>query len=105
VRIILSEWYPFQSPELQLLTPLYHLNVKADVSNLEFCCTCCSFKIGCTEHICNIIKCYVNLIDRPDCRCTCNSEARILYHENTALYEARASAMVAKYAYPRQINS
>jgi ubiquitin-protein ligase len=109
VRITLTTYFPFQSPELQLLTPIYHPAVNEDMSRPEFCCKCCSFEDHRpTSRICDFIRSYVDVIDQPGRFCVCcdyNREARILYRENRTLYKARASEMVTRYAYPRQINS
>jgi ubiquitin-conjugating enzyme E2 D/E len=105
VRITLPEHFPYQPPELQLLTPIYHPAIQGDVSKPDFCCNCCSstFGTGCGV-IRDVIKFYVNIIDRPDHFhriCDYNPEARRLYQQNRARYEENAREMVSKYAYPR----
>ncbi len=105
VCIALTADYPFQPPELQLLTPLYHPSVDEDMSKPKFCCTCCRFSSTSIPSICDFIKYYVDIIDHPNTACTCNYEAHQLYRIDKTRYEQRALDMVRTYAGRRpQIN-
>ena len=104
IRIIIPKEYPFESPKLQLLTFIYHPTVKDDISNPEFCPTCCCFRHRPISNISEFIKYYVDVIDGlydGSMRCRNNLEACRLYHEDNPGYQAMAAEMVMIHAYPR----
>jgi ubiquitin-conjugating enzyme E2 D/E len=107
VRIILPNGFPFESPKLQLLTPIYHSTVNEDMSKPEFCTKCCRpyFDYRPTSHISEFLKYYLDIIDGSGAGCDNNPEARRLYHADNARYQANALEMVTRYAYPRQTNT
>ncbi len=104
VRIVLPSWFPFEPPKLELLTYMYHPTIQEENSKLTFCCKCCSFNWGATYRICDLIKQYVDMIDRHALvytACTHNYEASELYKRDYVQYKNKVLAMVQEHAIPR----
>jgi len=104
VRIVLPSNFPFEPPELELLTYIYHPVIKEDNSKLTFCSACCSFKWRPGFCIYDLIEQYVNMIDRRDLiytACTYNHEARELRMRDYVQYENKVLAMVQEHSIPR----
>ncbi|CAF2121494.1 unnamed protein product [Rotaria magnacalcarata] len=106
INIILSPCFPFEIPEIQLLTYMYHPAATANVSTpyISKVCTCC-WEFKPTDRISVLIKLFVNMIDDPETfsktYCNFNQEALSMYFRSRDEYEEHAMAMVIKYAYPR----
>lgn len=105
VCIKLPDYFPFDTPTLELLTYIYHPAVQNDVVNPQFCCNCCQCSLGGSDlHIRDVIKYYVDIIDRPDLyykRCDFNQDASRLYFQDKTNFEEEARRMVVRYAVPR----
>ncbi|CAF3178112.1 unnamed protein product [Rotaria sp. Silwood2] len=96
VRIRLSPEYPFRTPQMDLLTYIYHPAVRNNVSRPTMCTACGCYEWTPSNLISAYIKYFVNVIDQPEAigtYCVLNSKAKMLYDENRAEYEEIALAM------------
>lgn len=96
--------HPFKTPEVQLLTYIYHPAVNNNVSRPVFCRECCCLRSLTIYTISALLNHLVCIIDNPDflpVPCKWNSEARYLYNSNKVEYERKVLATMKKYACPR----
>lgn len=100
--------HPFKTPDVQLLTYIYHPAVNNNVLRPVFCRECCCLKSLAIYTLNAFIHHLVCIIDDPDLLpvpCKWNSEARYLYNFNKGEYERKVSIMIEKYACPRPTQS
>ncbi|UJR20037.1 hypothetical protein I4U23_023171 [Adineta vaga] len=87
-----------------LLTHIYHPAVGNSSSTSVYCSGCCEREWSSITKINRMIKHFVIAIDHPEdasAYCVMNKEAKRLYEQDRAKYEATALQMVRKFAYPR----
>jgi ubiquitin-protein ligase len=104
IRIILPLEFPLKSPQIQLLTYIYHPAIDKNISTPRFCTECCCGKWMPKNHINQWIERLVNVIDQPEASenyCVMNPAAKKLYARNTRRYGKKALAMVRKHSCPR----
>lgn len=101
VLITITSTFPFQPPNMNFLTKIYHPAIYDDVSKSEFHGGRCKTTWNPTTRIIDWLEQNVNIIDRPEdiqAYCLKNEQAKKLYDENKVEYNKKVLVMIEKYS-------
>jgi ubiquitin-protein ligase len=104
IQIKLPSEYPFKMPDVIILDPIYHPNVRKDGSH----CHCCGYwgldgaeRWKPTTPLIEIIKAVINTIDSPHFKHPQNEECANEYQNNYETFYEKALQYTSEYGRPR----